>query len=92
MRRKIAVICGAVLLAGVLLGGCSSVASGTVRTTAAVEVSQETKTAEPAENSDTTQESVDSKTGGENLMLSCSRMRRNLPRRRQDPRILTRTS
>ena len=65
MRRKIAVICGAVLLAGVLLGGCSSVASGTVRTTAAVEVSQETKTAEPAENSDTTQESVDSKTGGE---------------------------
>lgn len=65
MRRKIAVICGAVLLAVVLLGGCSSVASGTVRTTAAVEVSQETKTAEPAENSDTTQESVDSKTGGE---------------------------
>lgn len=65
MRRKIAVICGAVLLAGVLLGGCSSVASGTVRTAAAVEVSQETKTAEPAENSDTTQESVDSKTGGE---------------------------
>ncbi len=38
MRRKIAVICGAVLLAVVLLGGCSSVASGTVRTTAAVEV------------------------------------------------------
>ena len=65
MRRKIAVICGADLLAVVLLGGCSSVASGTVRTTAAVEVSQETKTAEPAENSDTTQESVDSKTGGE---------------------------
>ena len=65
MRRKISVICGAVLLAVVLLGGCSSVASGTVRTTAAVEVSQETKTAEPAENSDTTQESVDSKTGGE---------------------------
>ena len=65
MRRKIAVICGAVLLAVVLLGGCSSVASGTVRTTAAVEVSQETKTAELAENSDTTQESVDSKTGGE---------------------------
>lgn len=65
MRRKIAVIFGAVLLAVVLLGGCSSVASGTVRTTAAVGVSQETKTAEPAENSDTTQESVDSKTGGE---------------------------
>ena len=64
-EKKIAVICGAVLLAGVLLGGCSSVASGTVRTTAAVGVSQETKTAEPAENSDTTQESVDSKTGGE---------------------------
>ena len=65
MRRKIAVICGAILLAGVLLGGCSSVASGTVRTTAAVEVSQETKTAEPVENSDTTQGSADSKTGGE---------------------------
>lgn len=30
MRRKISVICGAVLLAVVLLGGCSSVASGTV--------------------------------------------------------------
>ncbi len=28
MRRKIAVICGAVLLAVVLLSGCSSVASG----------------------------------------------------------------
>ena len=37
MKRKIMAACGMVILAGFLLGGCGSVESGIVRTTAAVE-------------------------------------------------------
>lgn len=37
MKRKIMAACGMVILAGFLLGGCGSVESGNVRTTAAVE-------------------------------------------------------
>ena len=35
MKRKIMAACGMVILAGFLLGGCGSVESGIVRTTAA---------------------------------------------------------
>ena len=61
MRKRFMAVCGAVLLAGALLGGCSSVASGNVRTTAAVETGQEsgTETADMAESAKDNDNDVD---------------------------------
>lgn len=67
MKRKMAVVCGAVLFVGFLLGGCSSVASGTVRTTAVIEAGQEAggKAADMAESE---KNNKDSETGGEETL------------------------
>jgi len=65
MRKRFMAVCGAVLMAGVLLGGCSSVAAGNVRTTAAVETGQESgaETADMAENAKGNEDSEETSAG-----------------------------